>query len=565
MSIEIKNLTYTYPNAREPALKNINLEIPQGQFVLLMGPSGCGKTTLINCMNGLIPHVIEEHMEGDVYINDKNTKEEKLHRLAQRIGTVFQNPDEQMFSLTVEEEIAFGPGNLALLREELVKRVDDALSEIGIENLRFRQIFNLSGGQKQRVAIAAILAMQPNILVFDEPTSDLDPVGTNEVLEVIKRLNERLDATIILIEHKVEEVAPFVDRVLVMDSGKLVLDESPKIVFSNLERLSEIGIRAPTVAEFAMKMKKYGYEFSKLPMSVEEAYLQLKNQIKYVREKNWFSEYEFHGDNIVEIEDLYYTYPTGVEALRGIDLKVKKGEFVALIGQNGAGKSTLASQIIGLILPEKGRVLVDGRDTRELSVPELAQLVGYLFQNPDYQLFTTSLEKEIAFGPRNIGIEKEEIERRVEEEIYVMELEKHRGKHPHALSRGQRQRLAVASVLAMHPKILIMDEPTTGQDYAHSRRFMNLSKELNEKEGMTVICITHDMTIVTEYCKRTILLSQGKVLADGSTRDIFSKPDLLKETFLEPTRITQLSQRLNGKIPRDVLSVDELVFLLGGD
>ncbi|MFQ5892634.1 MAG: ABC transporter ATP-binding protein, partial [Candidatus Methanofastidiosia archaeon] len=522
-----------------------------------MGPSGCGKTTLINCMNGLIPHVIEEHMEGDVYINGKNTKEEKLPRLAQRIGTVFQNPDEQMFSLTVEEEISFGPGNLALPRKELVKRVDDALSEIGIENLRFRQIFNLSGGQKQRVAIAAILAMQPNILVFDEPTSDLDPVGTNEVLGVVKRLNERLDATIILIEHKVEEVAPFVDRVIVMDSGKLVLDASPRVVFSNLKRLSEIGIRAPTVAEFAIKVKKYGYEFSDLPMSVEEAFLQLKNQIKYVREKRWFSEYEFHGDNIVEIEDLYYTYPTGVEALRGIDLKVKKGEFVALIGQNGAGKSTLASQIIGLILPEKGRVLVKGRDTRELSVPELAQLVGYLFQNPDYQLFTTSLEKEIAFGPRNIGIEKEEIERRVEEEIYIMELENHLGKHPHALSRGQRQRLAVASVLAMHPKILIMDEPTTGQDYAHSRRFMDLSKKLNERKGMTVICITHDMTIVTEYCKRTILLSQGKVLADGSTRDIFSKPDLLKETFLEPTRITQLAQKLNGNLPGDVLSVDE--------
>jgi len=562
-AVQIQNLTFKYPGGEKPVLENLNLNIGRNEFVLLVGPSGCGKTTLVNCINGIIPHVIEEEMSGRVIVEGLDTTETPLAVLSQHVGTVFQNPDDQIFNLTVEEEVAFGPENLALPTSEIKKRVDDALRGVGIEHLRDREIATLSGGQKQRVAIASILAMKPKILILDEPTSDLDPLGTDEVLSVVKRINKEYKSTIILVEHKLEDVAKYVDRVILMDQGRIIADSDPRSIFGDLELLNKLGVRGPEVAEASVKLQVKGLKYNgvKTPLTVDEARdLLLKNKDSWsVKPDLKLEEEEIgEGDPIIQVEDLWHIYPNGVKALKGVNLTIYKGEYVGIIGQNGAGKSTLVSHFLGLLKPTRGRVLVAGIDTREASVGFLAKKVGYIFQNPDFMLFNNTVWSEVAFGLKNIGLPKEEIEERVREAIEIMGLEGFEDRHPHALSRGQRHRVAVASVLAMHPEILIMDEPTNGQDYGHTRMFMELAERLNN-QGTTIIVISHDMRVIAEYTKRTIVLKDGEVFADGPTRRVLPMGKL-RETMIKPPAIVELSQSLaEYGLPRNILTVDEFV------
>ncbi len=570
-AVQIQNLTFKYPGGEKPVLENLSLNIGRNEFVLLVGPSGCGKTTLVNCINGIIPHVIEEEMGGKVIVEGLDTRETPLSVLSQHVGTVFQNPDDQIFNLTVEEEVAFGPENLALPTGEIRKRVDDALRSVGIEHLRDREIATLSGGQKQRVAIASILAMKPKILILDEPTSDLDPLGTDEVLSVVKRINREYKSTIILVEHKLEDVAKYVDRVLLMHQGRIIADSDPRSVFGDLELLNKLGVRGPEVAEASVKLQVKGlkYDRVKTPLTVDEARdLLVKSRDSWsVRPDLKLEDEEVKvGDPIIEVEDLWHIYPNGVKALKGINLTIYKGEYVGIIGQNGAGKSTLVSHFLGLLKPTKGRVLVAGIDTREASVGFLAKKVGYIFQNPDFMLFNNTVWSEVAFGLKNIGLPKDEIEERVREAIEIMELEGFEDRHPHALSRGQRHRVAVASVLAMHPEILIMDEPTNGQDYGHTRMFMELAERLNSR-GTTIIVISHDMRVIAEYTRRTIVLKDGEVFADGPTRRVLPM-EKLRETMIKPPAIVELSQSLTKYgLPPNILTVDEFVncIMVGGN
>ena len=397
--VDAENLTFKYPRSEKPVFQNLNLKIGYGEFLLLVGPSGCGKTTLVNCINGIIPHVIEEELEGNVIVDGLNTKETSLPILSQIVGTVFQNPDDQIFSLTVEEEVAFGPENLGLPVSEIRERVDEALKNVGITHLREREISTLSGGQKQRVAIASILAMRPKLLILDEPTSDLDPVGTVAVLETVKRLNRIYNSAILLVEHKLEEVARFVDRVVLMDKGRIIADSPPREIFSNLKLLRSLGVRGPEPTEIAVMLKDKGLPIRDIPLSVEEAY---KNLISLrgrwsVGKCKFEGEYGSSNEPIIKIEDLWHVYPNNVVALKGINLEVKKGEYVGIVGENGAGKSTLMAHLIGILKPTKGRVLISGIDTRDARIGYLAKKVGYIFQNPDFMLFNDTVEKEIAF------------------------------------------------------------------------------------------------------------------------------------------------------------------------
>lgn len=553
--ISIKNLTYYYPNSNIPAIDNINLEIEEGEFILLLGPSGCGKSTLIQCINGIVPKVTGGELQGNIFVNEKNVIENKVYQLASDVGIVFQNPDTQLFGLTVEEDVAFGPENLGIQREEIKKRVEKSLQIVNIEKLKKRFTFTLSGGEKQRTAIAGNIVMQPKILILDEPTSDLDPAGTKQVLETVKQLNKEMAITIILVEHKLDEVIELADRTIVMDKGKIILDGKTFDIFAqNYDTLEKIGVYPPQLIQLSKILK------------VKPSYDEILSNLKQIK---W--QFTDFSDNTVstikapyvKFEDVFFKYRGGTESLKGINLSIEKGDFIALIGSNGSGKTTLLSCLIGLLKPTKGKILINGQNIIDFDLPELAQMVGYLFQNPDYQLFTDTVFNEVAFGLKNRQIVPKDIDHKVSKALEIMELLDDRERHPHSLSRGQRQRLAVASILAMEPNIIILDEPTTGQDRGHINKFLYMMEEL-KATGKTILLITHDMKIVTEFANRTIVMDDGKIILDGKTRDVFSKLNILEKSSIEPPLVTKLSHDLSKfglKIPI-LLTISELYDLI---
>jgi energy-coupling factor transporter ATP-binding protein EcfA2 len=561
--IKIENLTYNYPNATTPALDNINLEIKEGEFILLAGPSGCGKSTLVLCLNGIIPGVAGGDLRGNIRIGGKDISNCKVYQLSRLVGMVFQNPNAQLFGLTVEEDIAFGPENLGIARDEIQKLVEISIGIVGIEKLRKRFTFTLSGGEKQRTAIAGAIAMQPVILVLDEPTSDLDPEGTKQVLETLRMLNKEKSITIILIEHKIDEIYGIADRTIVMDKGKIILDGKTCDVFTrNLDQLENIGIHPPQLVRLSRMLSvKPSYDdiFSYLnglkdlngldgPGGLNESV----NDFSHARTSN-------KSPSKVVFEDVWFNYRGGPPALKGINLEINKGEFIAMIGPNGSGKTTLLSCLIGFIKPDKGRILIDGQDIKKQCVADLAIKVGYLFQNPDLQLFTDTIAQEVGFGLKNRSMAAVDINKKVACAMEIMELTEYRDRHPHSLSRGQRQRLAVASILSMEQEIIVLDEPTTGQDRGHLSKFLSQIKKLNEA-GKTIIMITHDMSLVAGYARRIILMEEGKILMDGSTREVFSRPDLLKRTAIELPLITRISNDLRnaGRNIPVMLTIEEL-------
>ncbi len=580
--IDIQNLTYTYPNIAEPTLRDINLHIDDGEFVLLLGASGCGKSTLIQCLNGLVPKVANGNLEGEIVINGKNLRNYKVHQMASDVGIIFQNPETQLFSLTVGKDVAFGPENLGMPKEEILKRMDVAMRIVGINEMRNRFIFTLSGGEKQRVAIAGTLAMEPHVMVLDEPTSDLDPAGTGDVLALVRRLNREKDMTIILIEHKIDEVVHLADRVVVMDRGEIIMDGTPEEIFDHkYDQLKSIGISLPQLSEISHAMKNgFGDFGGDVPtfMSYETILTRLCHLLRK-RPENLvrFARLHVHSPQPtasahasasaptaaakpgIVIKNLTHTFDDGTVGLDDINLTIPERDFVALIGHNGAGKTTLVSHLIGLLRPEAGTIVINGRDLSKMPVAAIARKVGYLFQNPDNQIFTDSVIQELAFGLKNIGLHEDAIEERVNMAIAMMELEEFRERHPHSLSRGQRQRLAVASILAMEPEIIVLDEPTTGQDWGHVNKFLRQIRHLNEL-GKTIILITHDMNLVAGYARRTVVMDKGKIVLDGDTRSVFSKPEILEKTGITLPIITRLSPDL-GKEGLDVpplLTVEEL-------
>lgn len=575
--VKLEKLTYSYPHSDSQALSDVNLELEKGEFVLLVGSSGCGKSTLVRCLNRLVPEISGGSFSGRVLLRGKDLKKEKINRLALEVGMVFQNPETQLFCLTVAEDISFGPENLGLPRIEVLSRVEKALKAVRLEKLRDHFIFTLSGGEKQRTAIGGNLAMEPEILVLDEPTSDLDPAGTQEVLELLRRLNEEKQTTLILIEHKLDSVFEMADRMLVMDEGRLIFDGKPfEILCREEETLKKLGIHPPQLIEIA-RLLGMDSEASIAP-SYENVLKRLAELLKVPAAKSQLESWKGQKletstsilsseDNLphVRIENLCYRLEDGSEILKNINLDIKNGEFLALLGHNGAGKTTLAGHLIGFFRPSCGRILLNGKDTEGYSTAQLSRKVGYLFQNPDSQIFMDSVIKEIRFGLETVGIPEEEIEKRVNESLEIMELSAYKNRHPHSLSRGQRQRLAVASILAIEPDLLVLDEPTTGQDRGHIFKFLDKIREL-KKLGKTVILITHDMELVAEYAERVVVMKQGRILLDGHTANVFSNTEELNEAGIIPPLLSRLGLDLKKQginVP-PLLTVSELKSFLQG-
>jgi len=519
--------------------------------MVVMGHGGAGKSTLCCSFNALIPKFFRGKYQGRVLINGQEVARRQVAEMSRLVGLVLQDFEAQLFSTNVELEMAFGPENHCLLRPEIERRIQRYLAFVGLEKLRYREPASLSGGQKQRLAIGSVLALEPKILVMDEPTTDLDPFGREEVLSVAKSIREE-GRTLLIVDHE-PETAVTADQIWLIRDGQIVSQGPPSEILVDGPTMESCGIKTLPMVELFHSMNWPGN-----PLTVERAIelIQRHNLTQRCERKVAIvSTGHTKGSPILKAEELRYIYPTyHVEALRGLDLSIREGEFIAILGQNGSGKTTLAKHFNGLLKPTSGRMLVQNKPTAEYSHRELSRWVGYVFQNPDHQIFARTVAEEVGFGLKMQGEIFKTIEKRMAEVLEVVGLQGYEHKVPFALTKGERQRVAVASVLAAQPQVIILDEPTTGLDYRHQRNMMEMLKRLN-RYGHTIIIITHSMWVAAEYANRTIVMKDGFILSDGPTRTVFADEARLTEASLCPPSLVRLSNWLGA----EALTVQEMV------
>jgi len=565
--IRTKDLCFKPLGSADNVLKGVNLELRKGDFALLLGPSGCGKSTLILCLNGLIPHLSQGEMTGVVEVAGKDTSTHEVHDFSPIIGMVFQNPDDQILSLRVVDEVAFGVEQQGLPHDEIVQRVDEFMEVMEISHLKNRLTFAISGGQKQRVSIASNLVMLQEVLILDDPTTDLDPVGKAEIVSTLGRLQREMGKTLLVIEHDLTDLIELANRVIVMEDGRVVHDGSPSEVFSrSYDDMVRLGVNLPQHVEMVHALSRSGLQVPVLPVLKEEAFAVFKEFVE--THPSLLIEPQRlglpRGEPVVSVRDLEFSYDPGAPILRKVSFDIRQGEFVAIIGANGSGKSTLVNNLVGLLRPDGGQIIVNGHDTRETKVADLVSDVGYVFQNPDHQLFANTVEDELRFSLRVRGLSAQEVERRVTDALGVVGLEAARTRHPFSLSRGQRQNLAVATALIHDPKLILLDEPTTGQDRRSLSGLLGMLSMLN-KQGNTTIMITHDMDIVAAYATRVIVMADGQIIFDGHPRDVFyDQFEAMASLNLRPPTIVDFCRRLEDKGCPRLLIVDELVQCLEG-
>jgi energy-coupling factor transporter ATP-binding protein EcfA2 len=551
--IRIREFSFSYNGADRPALNNISLAIEDGQFVLITGASGSGKSTLCRVFNGLVPHFYGGKISGKAEVQGRDILKTPPKELATKVGMVFQDPENQLVTTDVEREIAFGLENLGYPRNLIARRIEEALDTAGIAQLRFARNNELSGGEKQKVAIASVLALHPEILVLDEPTSELDPQSAEEVLRLLERLNDELGLTVILIEQRLDRVAHLVDRLLVMGGGKIIADGTPREVMGG--DIEGLGIGLPPVIRLMRQLPGKELALNGLPLTVKDARLQLQKVLKGVKTAE-FADAGASAKPVLNVDKLWFSYRERA-ALRNINLDIERGGFIGIMGRNASGKTTLVKQFNGLLRPTRGRVRLEGVDTSQSTVAELSQRVGYVFQNPNDHLFADSVEDEIAFSLRNRGAEESEINKVVEGMLDEFELERYRKSYPRNLSGGEKQRVALASVLAGQPEIIVLDEPTRGMDYVLKKKLINYLDDYRRR-GNTVIMVSHDVETIAECAQRVVLLSEGRVVVEGNKREVLAK------ALLFSPQINRLAQALSSYGVADTtLTVGEMLEQIG--
>jgi energy-coupling factor transport system ATP-binding protein len=545
-AVSVKKLSYRYRGTKENAVEDISFELEKGEFLVIMGPSEAGKSTLATCFNGLIPHFHKGKLVGEVVVAGKKTIDHTVSQMAEDVGLVFQDFEAQLFSTSIELEIAFGPENFAVPREEIGERIEEYLDYVKLAVPRQRPPSTLSGGQKQKLAIASVLALEPKVLVMDEPTTDLDPISKLGIYEITNELRQREDLTLIIVEHETEEVLN-ASRILLLNEGRLVKLGPAREILEDIELFKNTGLMPLGIPSFFKSMG-----FSPLPLTPDEAVKSFKSAGWQISDKDYQdlqakekAELEEKGntDPLIKCRSLEHTYPNGVTALQGIDLEIYPGEMVAIVGQNGSGKTTLAKHFNGLLMPTGGSILVNGKTTKEQGIFRLGQNVGYVFQNPDHQIFSEKVFDEVAYGPRLRGLSEEEIKGRVTLALESVGLTGFEEEDPFTLTKSGRQRVAVASILAVQPEVLILDEPTTGLDYSEQRSMMDMVRHLNDM-GSTIIFITHHMWVVAEYARRVFVINDGLLFLEGTTRDVFSHEKELLEASLRPPHFIQFTNLL---------------------
>jgi energy-coupling factor transport system ATP-binding protein len=556
--IDFEEVAWEYRTGDGLALSGLDLGIDSGSFVGVTGPSDAGKSTLCRLIPGYIPHYFDGELEGSVRVGERDVSEASIGELAESVGMLFENPFDQLTgaSTTVIEEVAFGLENLGYPREEIVERSVESLRRVGIEELIDRNPQRLSGGQSQRVALASVLAMAPDVLVLDEPTSQLDPHGADAVFDIVAGMKEQ-GYTVVVVSQRLDRLAPHLDRLLVVDGGEVVHDASPEEVFTTpgIDELVDV----PEAVRVGRRLRGSD-DAESVPLSVAEAIEELRPHVTGGADEGPEDGDRLEtdgstpaGETRVAFEDVKHVYEGGVEALSGIDLEMASG-CVCLVGQNGAGKTTFVKHMNGLLEPSKGAVRIEGTNTREARVAELARHVGLSFQNPDDQLFHDTVDEEIRYGPKNLGFDDAREDETVERAIERLDLEDVRGRNPYDLGMPRRKRVAVASVLAMDTDTVVLDEPTGGQD-APGTALLGAAIERLVEAGKLVVVITHDVGFARRYADRVIALGQGEVLLDGGPREVFDRPDVLAETDVDPPTVTRIGQELG--LPT-VLSIDEL-------
>ena len=567
-AIEMQSVVFTYDGGAGAALRGIDLTVNAGEMVGIMGASGAGKSTLAKCLNRLVPAFERGEFSGVVRIRGRALDGAGVSDMSPLVGMVFQDFEAQLFSTNVALEIAFTMQQVGMPRQEIAARIEPALAAVGLTGFTHRDPTSLSGGEKQRLAIAAVLALRPGVIVLDEPTTDLDPEGKAEVFALIRRLRAQ-GLSLIVIEHEADELRGC-DRLLVLREGQLAAQGAPASVMTQLELLESCGVHPPDLnrALDLLGIRAHAANVDEAEAMIRHAFSISSGSTAPTRSTvpgraravDGSVRYLSSGENpmaltaddeaswgapvspLAEAERLSFSYPLGPRVLDALNFRIRPGEFVAIVGQNGSGKTTLAKHLVGLLTPTEGRVLLEGLDRTTLRPSETAHKVGYVFQNPDHQIFASTVEAEIAFGPRNFGLGDDEVERRVAEVLHAVNLEDARQRDPFLLSKGERQRLAVASVLALRPRLLILDEPTTGLDYREQRRMMGLVSDLNHA-GIAIIIITHAPWLVAEYARRVVLMRRGRILFDGRVDNFFQQDQLLQQSSFRPPEITLLASR----------------------
>ena len=545
VAVSIQDVTFRPIHAEQAVLKRVSLVVPRGELVVLMGRSGAGKSSLCYALNGLVPQFIRGDWTGTVAVHGKPTTQYPVWQQANSVGMVFQDFETQLVSTNVEAELrcaleAQGGTHDFADEESFRAHVRRLLDMVGLSGLERRDPFSLSGGQRQRLVVASILVREPQVIVMDQPLTDLDPAGRQQFLRLLAELKAK-GITIIIAGHGVEDLME-ADRVCVLDAGAMVWQGTPRELLGRPDLAGRYGVTPyPLAACFQ------GQGAQPLPTTVEEAWqmadtLGLSIVAPQTHEQDSGFARSEPPETVLELSNVSAHYQPGAPVLSRVSVSFRAGEFVAILGENGSGKSTLAKLCNGLLLPSEGRVLVLGNDTQQTGSGRLSSIAGYVFQNPDHQIFAETVRKEIAFGAENAGCAPDECEARVTEALQAVGLTGAGERDPFSLTKGERQRVAVASILAAKPQILIVDEPTTGLDAEESARMMDMMRSLNQR-GHTIIVITHDMGIVTNYSNRCVLMRDGTILADGPTREIFSDPALVRSAALELPALTRFAQR----------------------
>ncbi|MGD9899342.1 MAG: ABC transporter ATP-binding protein [Calditrichaceae bacterium] len=566
MNLIFENVNYQYPKGKTLALKDINLATGGDRVIALMGRTGSGKTTLLSAMNGIIPQFHDGNFDGKVLLNEDSTSDLPIQQLVRKVGLVLQDPETQIFGLTVEKDIAFGPSNLNFPKEKINEIVKMSARAVNLESFMERSPDQLSGGEKQRLAIAGILALESPVLVLDEPTSELDPEGAETVNQALQNLKNGGHRLIIFSTHNPDNVIGSADEIWVMESGEIKYIGDPGNFFSHMDLPGIYGLQIPEVTDLFRKMHYLNwYKKDELPVTLESAVSDFEKILKKVkninvpRAKYLMTRSAGSQNRIIEIDRLSHHYTSGQLAVDNVSLTINSQQIVAILGKNGAGKTTLVKHLIGLLRPTQGRVLIKGRDIADLRIEEISRDVGFVFQNPDHQIFSPSIYEEIEYGLLNHGFDKVSAKEKIQNALELTGLTGKEHLHPFSLSKGERQKIAMASVLAVEPEIIVIDEPTTGLDWRDSIALMEEIRKLKEK-GHTIIMITHNLRLAADYADKVILLQNGKLICEGETHSILNDMELLKKTSLRPLQISLLVHRMKKYgIPQDIITISELI------
>lgn len=542
--IYIKNFSFQYRAQKKPTLKEINLDIYPGERVLIAGPSGCGKSTLAGCINGLNPFSNPGECSGELIVDGVDAPKSSIFQLSAHVGTVLQDPDGQFIGLTVGEDIAFALENSCMPQDEMHEITRHAAELVGIQDHLDYAPHELSGGQKQRVSLAGVMVDQVKILLFDEPLANLDPATGKQTIELIDEIQEKTDTTVVIIEHRLEDVLwRDVDRIVLMGDGKILADLHPDELLST-RLLEENGIREPL---YLTALRYAGVELApaKKPAHVDSVVIDKADRKKMT---DWFwsrsaAEAEKEHEPLLEVRNLTFGYERGRQTLRDVSLTIQKGEMVSIVGKNGAGKSTFSKLVCGFETPDSGEILFQGRDLLQENIRHRAKHIGYVMQNPNQMISKTMIFDEVALSLRNMGKSEEEIREKVEETLKVCGLFPFRNWPVSALSFGQKKRVTIASVLVQDPELIILDEPTAGQDFRHYTEIMEFLRGLNEK-GVTVVMITHDMHLMLEYTPRALVFADGRLIADRSAAAVLCDPQLIRQAALKETSLFTLANQL---------------------